>query len=158
MLNLLDETIIRRLQQDIPLVEEPFKLIAEELGMEDSELLDKLKYYMEEGILKRIGAVINHREAGFNGNALVVWRVPENRVEEIGRFLASMAEISHCYERESCDNWDYNIYTMIHGKTRMQCEVIIRRISNQMELKDFKILYSIKELKKSSMKYFYIDR
>jgi Transcriptional regulators len=154
MLDSLDKCIIKKLQEDIPIVEEPYGLLAAELGIEEDELITRIKSYHESGILKRIAAVIYHRQAGFKANAMVVWKVPEASVEEAGNYMGSLSEVSHCYERKICENWEYNLFTMIHGKDKEQCENIIENISNKIGIKDYKILYSTREFKKSSMKYF----
>lgn len=154
MLDSFDKHIIMKLQEDIPIVEEPYKVLAKELGIEEDELITRIKGYHESGILKRIAAVLYHREAGFKANAMVVWKVPEASLEESGNYMSSLSEVSHCYERKICDNWQYNLFTMIHGKDKEQCENLIELISNKIGIKDYKILYSTRELKKISMRYF----
>lgn len=154
MLDALDQEIIKRLQEDLPLTKEPYKKLAEELNIEEDQLLERLSYFREKGLLKRIGAVLYHREAGFQANALVVWKVPSVEVDRVGAYMASLPEISHCYERVTCENWDYNLFTMLHGKTKLQCQETIINIASKLHLYDYKILYSMRELKKSSMKYF----
>lgn len=154
MLDSLDKCIIKKLQEDIPIVEEPYKVLAKELGIEEDELITRIKGYHESGILKRIAAVLYHREAGFKANAMVAWKVPEVSVDEAGNYMASLWEVSHCYERKICDNWEYNLFTMIHGKDKEQCENVIEDISDKIYIKDYKVLYSTREFKKSSMKYF----
>lgn len=154
MLDMLDKIIIKRLQEGMPITEEPYRIISEELKIEEKELLRKIIALKENGILKRLGAVLYHREAGFKANALVAWRVAEDEVEYIGKELALMPEISHCYERDACKEWNYNLYTMIHGKNKIECEKIINKISKNIDLHNYKVLYSVRELKKSSMKYF----
>lgn len=154
MLDNLDQSIIRKLQEGLPITEEPYKKLAEELNMEEVDLLERIKYFRDNGLLKRLGAVIYHRDAGFQANALVVWKVPADEVDQVGTFMASLPEISHCYERRTCENWDYNLFTMFHGKTKLQCEEKIMNIAEKLNLYHCIILYSVKELKKSSMKYF----
>lgn len=154
MIDSLDKRIIMKLQEDIPIVEEPYKVLAKELGIEEDELITRIKSYHESGILKRIAAVLYHREAGFKSNAMVVWKVPEASVDEIGNYMASLSEVSHCYERKTCYNWQYNLFTMIHGKDNEACENVVKCIYNKIGIKNYKILYSTQEFKKSSMKYF----
>ncbi|WP_297424025.1 AsnC family transcriptional regulator [Clostridium sp.] len=154
MIQNLDKKIIRRLQEDISITATPYKEIADELNMNEDELIDKVKAYNKCGILKRIGAILFHRRAGFNANAMVVWKIDYKDLDKVGRYMASINEISHCYERKPCDSWDYNLYTMIHEKDRESCNKIIEGIAIAIGAKDYKILYSTKELKKTSMKYF----
>lgn len=153
MIDYLDEQIIRKLQQDIPITKEPYKLIAQELGIDENQLLRRIENLYNTDVLKRVGAVICHNVAGFKSNALVVWKVPNAEVEYIGAVLASVEEISHCYERVTCKNWKYNMFTMIHGKTKKQCEKIIKQVSDNIRIYDYRALYTMRELKKVSMRY-----
>lgn len=154
MLSSLDKKIICRLQDSIPVSPRPYKDIADDLGISEDELLDRIKYYNENGILKRIGAVLYHRKAGFKANAMVVWNVKSKDMNSIGKYMASISAISHCCSRKKSGEWKYELYTMVHAKSREKCNLIIKNIAANMEIEDYRILYSIKELKKTSMKYF----
>lgn len=154
MLSPLDIKIIKRLQEDIPLTTNPYKDMAEELNIDEDELITRIKKYNETGILKRMAAILYHRQAGFNANAMVVWKVNNKDILSIGEYMASIPEVSHCYERTSYSFWDYNLYTMIHEKDIEKCNKIIQHISSTTGIVDYKILYSTRELKKTSMKYF----
>lgn len=154
MVNSLDKKIIRRLQEDISVTAAPYKEMASELKINEDELMQKIKTYNKTGILKRIGAILYHRKAGFNANAMVVWKIEAKKLDSIGKYMASLSEVSHCYERRPCKSWDYNLYTMIHGKDRETCNKIIEKIAGAIGAKNYRVLYSTKELKKTSMKYF----
>ncbi|KZL90283.1 Lrp/AsnC family transcriptional regulator [Clostridium magnum] len=154
MLSPLDKKILKRLQEDIPLTASPYKDMAEELDIDEDELIDKIKKYNETGILKRVSAILYHRQAGFNANAMVVWKVNNKDILSIGEYLASIPEISHCYERIAYPFWDYNLYTMIHEKDMERCSKIIQGISDAIGVTEYRVLYSTRELKKTSMKYF----
>lgn len=154
MIKALDKKIIRRLQEDISITANPYKEIADEFNMNEEELIHKVKDYNKSGILKRIGAILYHRKAGFNANAMVVWKIDEEDLDRVGSYMASINEVSHCYERKPCGSWNYNLYTMIHEKDRESCNKIIDNIACTVGAKDYRILYSTKELKKTSMKYF----
>jgi len=154
MLSPLDKKIINRLQEDIPLTTNPYKDMAEELDMDEDELITKIKKYNKTGILKRIAAILYHRQAGFTANAMVVWKVNNEDIHSIGEYMASIPEVSHCYERISYPFWDYNLYTMIHEKDIEKCNKIIEDISASTGITDYRVLYSTRELKKTSMKYF----
>lgn len=154
MLNELDRKIIRILQEDIPLQKEPFKAIAKELEINEDELLERLHRLQEQKILRRIGAILHHRRAGFSHNAMVVWVVPEERCQDIGKLMASFPQISHCYKRATFSDWPYNLYTMIHGQSKLECELVVCNIAKMTGVNEYEILYSTKELKKTSMKYF----
>lgn len=154
MKNNLDKAIIRRLQDELPLVEEPFREIADELGIDESVLLEKLRQYKEEKVLKRVAVILRHRKIGYNTNAMVVWEIPEDEVDRVADVMISYPMISHCYERTTSKDWNYNMYTMIHCESYDECNGIIDEIISKVGKYEYKILYSTKELKKTSVKYF----
>lgn len=154
MFKTLDKEIILKLQENIPLSSTPYKDMADELNLNEDEFINRLQSYIKYGILKRIGAIIYHRKSGFKANALVVWKINTKDLDRIGEYLISIPEISHCYERKACASWNYNLYTMIHEKDRDSCNNVILKIANTISCTNYKILYSTKELKKTSMKYF----
>lgn len=154
MLSPLEIKIVKRLQEDIPIVEEPYKQIASEIGISQKELMDKIDEFLKKGVLRRFGAIVRHTNVGFKSNVLVVWKVPEDKIEQVVKIMTSFKEISHCYKRKSCRKWQYNIYTMIHGENKACCENTICNIVKLSGVKEFEALYTLRELKKKSMKYF----
>lgn len=150
----LEKAIIRRLQEEIPLVPEPYKLIADELGISEQQLIESIKTLRDKKVLRRIAGILHHRTVGFKANAMVVWSVPSEKVKEVTDVMISLPQVSHCYERKTNANWPYNIYTMIHAETFEICEDIILQIAKAVAIDKYEALYSVKELKKSSMKYF----
>lgn len=154
MIDSLDREIIKKLQGDMLLVSEPYRYIAEELGIDQEELLRRIERLNAEGVMRRFGATLHHRKAGVLANAMVVWKVPEERIEEVASIMVTFRQISHCYRRPVFKDWQYNIFTMIHGNSNEECEDTISKVSDKTSIKEFSILYSVRELKKTSMKYF----
>lgn len=154
MLSRLDKDIIRRLQEELPVERQPYKTISEELGITEEVLLNRIHYLQDSKIIRRLGAILYHRKAGFTFNAMVVWAVPHERCDEVGGLMASSDRVSHCYKRAACANWPYNMYTMVHGHSSGECEEIASGISKETGIDEYEILYSTMELKKTSMKYF----
>lgn len=154
MENSLERAIIRKLQEELPLVPQPYKFIAAELGISEEELLNKIKKLRDRKMLRRIGAILHHRTVGFKANAMVVWSVPIDRIRDVANIMISFPEVSHCYERKTMSNWPYNIYTMIHSKSFDKCEDLILHIAQTSGVDKYEVLHSTRELKKSSMKYF----
>jgi DNA-binding Lrp family transcriptional regulator len=153
MLDSIDRLLIYELSCELPIEKEPYILIAKKLQINEDEVLMRLQKLKEKGLLKRVSGVVRYKKLGFNVNALVIWRVPKNNINTVGKYLASLHEISHCYERYCNKNWDYNLYTMVHGKTNKQLNKLVKGISKNIELYDYIILYTVKELKKSSINY-----
>lgn len=154
MLDELDKKIICAMQDEFPLVAEPYREIAEKIGISETELLNRLKCYTQSGKIRKMGAVLRHREVGYSANALCAWLVPDARIDEIGCLMASKAEITHCYVRTEQADWRYNFYTMLHGHTRKECQDFAAKLSQETGLTNYIMLYSTKEWKKTSMRYF----
>ena len=153
MLSKFDKAIIRAIFQDMPLVKEPFKDIAHKLGIGQRELIARIRTYKRKGLMRKFSAALNHRKIGFQYNAMVVWNIPSRDVGKAGRLMASFALVSHCYQRKKAPGWNYNLYTMIHAKTKKECLAIVRDISKKTSCRDYRVLFSSKEYKKTPVKY-----
>ena len=150
----LHHKVIALAQNDIPIVSEPFKEIVEELGLSYDEFFDILNELKDAGVMRRFAGILNHRKAGFNANAMVVWDVDEAKGEEIGKKAAEFSAVSHCYLRPKYPNWPYNLFTMVHGKTTEETNGIIREMADEIEHFSRRPLYSTREFKKVRIKYF----
>jgi DNA-binding Lrp family transcriptional regulator len=150
----LEKRLIAELQGDFPDSLHPYRDIAKKLGVTELWVLQKIQGFIGKGYIRRIGAILYHRQIGFKSNAMVVWKVPKNQVNKVGKIMASFPEVSHCYERVTHRNWRYNLYTMIHGKTKQDCRRIVHQISRKTGVSDYLLLYSAREFKKQSMQYF----
>jgi len=149
-----DKALVRELQGNIPESLAPFAEIGEKLGWEEEKVIIKTQNLRTHKVIRRFGAVLRHQKAGFTANAMGVWQVPEDKIEEVGRILASFREVSHCYQRPTLPDWPYNLFTMIHGRSHEECAEIMERMSQVTGIKDYSMLFSLKELKKSSMLYY----
>jgi len=148
-----DRLVINELQQDLPLIPAPFTAMAARLGMDEENFLAQCQSLLQLGIMRRFGALVNHRKAGFKANAMACWIAPPDKVDTAGRKLASLREVSHCYERKTNSWWPYNLFAMIHGHSREVCQVLADKVSNETGLRDYVLLYSTKELKKTRVEY-----
>lgn len=154
MLSSLDISIIRKIQEDLPLVPEPYKAIAEELGITEKEVINKIQGFCKSGIIRRFGTTLNHRNVGFKANSMVVWKVPEARIKDVSKIMILFSQVSHCYQRPTFQGWPYNVFTMVHAETKQECEKIVKEIESAVNVNEYEMLYSTAELKKVSMKYF----
>jgi siroheme decarboxylase len=149
-----DKDFIRELQKDLKIIPEPFKALAENLGITTVELFAKAKEYEQIGVMRRFAAILRHRDAGFYANGMVVWNAPEENIDEIGYKLASFPQVSHCYRRPVYQDWRFNLFSMIHARTSESAEKIAAEISEIVGIKDYKILFSLREFKKERVRYF----
>ena len=146
--------IIQETQYDLPIEHEPFAAIIEALGISYETLFEALNALKDAGVMRRFAAILNHRKAGFNANAMVVWDVDEKEGEMIGKKAAEFSAVSHCYLRPKYENWPYNLFTMVHGKTTQETNAIIESIASEIPHKDKRPLYSTREFKKVRIKYY----
>ena len=150
----LEIATIRVVQEDLPLVERPFAAYAELIGTDEQTVLDLLASFKERKLMRRFAAVMNHRSAGFKANAMGVWAVPEDQLDEIGPQMAGFALVSHCYRRPTYDDWPYSVFTMVHGKNGTECEATIAAIAAETGVSEYALLWSVKEYKKTRVRYF----
>jgi siroheme decarboxylase len=151
----LEKSVIRELTGDLPVTSQPFAPIAQQLGISQRSLLTIVKRLKNEGVIRRFGATLRHRNSGFSANAMVVWRIPDEKINEAGRVMASFREVTHCYHRRPEGNWKYNLFTMIHGAGEEACRRTAEKISQETGIVDYQMLFSQRELKKTTMRYFY---
>jgi siroheme decarboxylase len=149
-----DIQFIRELQKDLSVAPEPFKELANNLGITTAELFAKAAEYENTGIMRRFAAILRHREAGFLANGMVVWHVPDNKVDEVGFRLAAFPQVSHCYRRPVYPDWRFNLFSMVHARTLQAAEKIAAEMSETVGMKDYQILFSSREFKKERVKYF----
>jgi len=145
----LDRQILRTLQDGLALVPEPYAAAAAELGIDRGLLIERLHGMLERGEVRRIGASVAHRKAGFVANVMCVWRVPAGAAASFGRAAAQRDAVTHCYERDASPEWPHNVYAMIHGRTREACEAVIADICRSTGQTDYVALYSTREFKKT---------
>jgi DNA-binding Lrp family transcriptional regulator len=157
MLTDLEKKIIASIQEDMAITERPYLTISEKLGIPEETLLETLQSLCGRGIIRRFGATLRHQKTGFTANAMAAWQVAEDRVEEVGSRLASFKQVSHCYRRNPANGWPFNLYTMIHAYDEASCRQTARNMAEETGVENYSLLFSRKELKKTSMVYFPSD-
>jgi DNA-binding Lrp family transcriptional regulator len=149
-----DKAAIRALQEDVPLTPRPFDLWGRQVGLPYEELLERAYDLQGRKIMRRFSAVLYHRKAGFRANAMGVWKVPEERIEEVGNAFAQYQAVSHCYERPTYEDWPYAVFSMVHGRSVEECENVLTAMAEETGLTDYTSLYSTREYKKTRVRYF----
>jgi DNA-binding Lrp family transcriptional regulator len=150
----LDYAVIRATQGPMDVTPEPFAAAATELGISQEQLFEHLESMRERRALRRVAAILFHRRAGFSANGMGVWRVPEERIPELGPRMASFRGISHCYQRPTYADWPYSVFTMAHGRSKEECDAILDSIAADTGIEDRRTLYSSTEFKKVRLRYF----
>ncbi len=147
-----EKKVLDALQGDLPDGGEPFDLCAERAGLAVEEFIQIARGLLRGGVLRKVCALVNHVQAGFQANAMCVWNVPAERVDEAGQLMAGFDEVTHCYRRQVSDEWPYALFSMVHGRSREQCAEVARRIARAVDPLDYRIIYSTRELKKRSLR------
>lgn len=150
-----ERAILRSVQGDLPDSLTPYADIAHAVGARESEVLDLLRELRATGAIRRFGASLRHQRAGFAHNAMVAWIVRPEDADAAGEEAAGHHFVSHCYYRPSpAPDWPYELYTMIHGRTPDECREAIETLRVATGLREYAVLESLKEMKKTSMQYF----
>ena len=150
----LDYAVILATQGPMEVTPEPFAAAATELGISQGQLFEHMESMRERRALRRVAAILFHRRAGFSANGMGVWRVPEERILELGPRMASFRGISHCYQRPTYADWPYSVFTMAHGRSKEECDAILDTIAEDTGIEDRRTLYSSTEFKKVRLRYF----
>jgi len=152
--DMLDVAVIRALQGDMPVISEPYAPAAAAAGLTQEAFLAHLEGMRERRLLRRVAAILYHRRAGFSANGMGVWKVPEQRIMEMGPRMAAFRGISHCYQRPTYEDWPYSIFTMAHGRSKEECDAILDAIATETGIAERATLYSSTEFKKVRLLYF----
>ena len=147
--------IVRCVQEDLPLDPRPFSVWANQLGVTEDFLLEWLISKDKGGVIRRFAAVLDHRRAGFTANGMIVWHCKDEELDSLGEYLARQPEVTHCYHRPAYPDWPYNLYAMVHGKTKEECLSIAAKLARLPSLKDYRVLFSTREFKKIRLKLFW---
>ncbi|MBI4289632.1 MAG: Lrp/AsnC family transcriptional regulator [Chloroflexi bacterium] len=148
-------TVIRELQQDLPVVERPFEGMAANLKISEADVVGRAREFLSRGLMRRFAALLYHRRLGFVANGMGCWRVPPERLEEVGETLAASSQVTHCYQRVTYPQWQYNLFTMVHAPTKEGCLATIKSMAGQVGIADYIVLFSTKEFKKAMVKYYW---
>jgi len=155
LIDATDRAIIVATQAGLPLVASPYLAIAEQLGLEHEGVLQRILRMQENGVIRRIGVVPNHYALGYKANGMSVWDVPDALVDQLGAQIGALDFVSHCYCRpRHLPHWRYNLFAMVHGKSRDQVEAEVAQIAALLgeHVQAHEILYSTRILKKTGMR------
>jgi siroheme decarboxylase len=153
-----EKRVILALQRDLEITARPFLELAQHLGVTEEEFLAAVQSLVAKGYIRRFGATLRHQLSGYGANALVVWVVPADDLERVGRLLSRHPEVTHCYHREPAPDWPYNLYSMVHGKNPGDIETLAAALAQEVGVAEYEILFSDTELKKTTMRYFREER
>jgi siroheme decarboxylase len=155
MIDLLDYRLLKMVQKGIPMVERPYDLIGQTLSISEQEVMNRLKRLHLNGTIKRWGVIVKHRSLGYTANAMIVFDIPDHRVEDMGLLISRLPYVNLCYQRPRRDGWNYNLYCMIHGKNQDTVLSYWQMMMTDCELNHFatEILFSKRCFKQTGAQY-----
>jgi siroheme decarboxylase len=156
MANEGDARLIAAIQDGLPLVARPYAAVGARLGMTESEVMARIKALQDDETIKRFGVVVRHHELGYCANAMVVWDVPDEQVKVLGARIAQQDGVTLCYRRaRQLPQWRYNLYCMIHGRSRTAVLEQIARLIDACGLQELhhEVLFSARRFKQRGARY-----
>lgn len=150
--------LIKATQKGLPLTERPYLAIAKKLKRTEQSVIAQLATLLQEGIIKRMGVIVQHRKLGFLANGMVVFDIPDTMVDAIAYELSAEPRISLCYQRPRREpHWPYNLFCMIHGKSRQEVLEHVTDLHHRHNLSEIPqdILFSKKCFKQRGATYRY---
>ena len=147
--------LLEQIQHGLPMAKTPYRDVADSIGVEVEQVVSILNDWNSDGRLRRMGAIVNHFRVGLGAGAMVVWNVPGDRIEDVGNIFASYEQVSHAYQRSSCNQWKYNLYTMVHSGDKESLEAVVKQMSKRVGVVDYQLLETVAELKKVPPTYVY---
>lgn len=154
-LSATDRAIVRATQAGLPLCREPYRAVAEQLGLSADEVMSRLRHLVATGVIRRIGAVPNHYALGYRANGMSVWDVDDGAVGTLGPKVGALASVTHCYRRpRRLPVWPYNLFAMVHGHDRAEVETEVAAIARLLggSCRTHEVLYSTAILKKTGLR------
>ncbi|PDT90854.1 protein nirH [Bradyrhizobium sp. Y36] len=155
MLDAIDRKLIAATQGGLPLVAEPYRALADELGLDEAEIVRRLARLLEDGAIRRIGAIPNHYALGYTANGMSVWDIADEAVADIGARVGALDFVTHCYERPRHPPlWPYNLFAMVHGRTRDEVRAKVAEIAVLVgpAARAHEVLFSTRILKKTGLR------
>lgn len=150
-----DRALIAATQAGLPLVARPYEAVGAMLGVSGEAVRARLAEMLDEGLIRRIGAVPNHYRLGWVANGMSVWDVDDAQVDDLGECVGALPGVSHCYRRpRRLPQWPYNLFAMLHGRSRAEVEAQAEAIAALLgpACRGHDILYSTAILKKTGLR------
>lgn len=144
------------LEQGLPLTPRPWQSLARACGLSEDEVIACVRLWRDEGLIKRTGLVVRHRNLGIQANAMVVWDVPDESVQLVGQRLAEEPAVTLCYQRpRRLPDWPWNLFSMIHGTRRDQVrdQLTAIRARQGLESLAYQVLFSTRAYRQCGGRY-----
>lgn len=161
ILDNLDRKLVASIQAGLPLSSQPYVEVGQQIGLSEADVLQRLGRLLDMGVIKRMGVVVRHRELGYRANAMVVWDVPDEKIDELGNHLRQFEFVTLCYQRPRClPQWPYNLFCMIHGQDRDTVLASVQKMITVVGLQQInhEVLFSRRRFKQCGASYVQQDK
>ena len=151
-----DRALIKAVEGGLPVVSRPYEAIANNLGCSEQEVISRLQHLIDNGAIKRYGVVVRHKELGYTANGMVVWNIPDDKVDAMGACIGDYDCVTLSYRRpRRLPEWSYNLFTMVHGRNREEVTRIVAEIVESCGLQNIEhtILFSTRRFKQRGASY-----
>jgi DNA-binding Lrp family transcriptional regulator len=151
----LDRALLVEIQDGFPLSATPYRDVADAIDADVTDVLAAVERLLADGCIKRIGCVVNHIVTGFRNNCMVVWDVPDDRLDELGESVGELPYVTLCYHRPRRpeQDWEYNLFTMVHGREADAVDAKIDELADEHLPFEHERLYSTQTLKQTGAQY-----
>jgi siroheme decarboxylase len=119
-----DARLVERLHGDLPLTDHPFATVGAELGMDEDEVLERLRRLLAQGVLTRFGPLVQIERAG-GRFVLAALEVPEARFDEVAELVNALPEVAHNYRREHA----FNMWFVVAAESVAQADAALARVA-----------------------------
>jgi DNA-binding Lrp family transcriptional regulator len=139
-----DYLLLAQIAEGLPICSHPYAIMGEKIGLTEAQIIERLSYLQEKGIIKRLGIIVKHATLGYRANAMIVWRIPEADIDIVAQEMLQFSFVTLCYQRPMLPEWPYNLYCMIHGKNKVTVEKQLAQLIEQcgLETVEKQILFS----------------
>lgn len=149
-----ERALVRALNDPLPIEAEPFDTAARAAGVPVEQALERLRAWLNDGTIRRIGARVRHQKVGYTANGMSVWNVPRERADAAAEIMCERNEVSHCYLRPTMQGWPYSLFAMIHGRSEEEVRAVAAEIAREAGIDEYDVLFSTEEYKKSAPRFF----
>ena len=139
-----DYLLLAQIAEGLPICSHPYAIMGEKIGLTEAQIIERLSYLQEKGIIKRLGIIVKHATLGYRANAMIVWRIPEADIDIVAQEMLQFSFVTLCYQRPILPEWPYNLYCMIHGKNKDTVQNQLAQLIEQcgLETVEKQILFS----------------
>jgi DNA-binding Lrp family transcriptional regulator len=138
----IDKKILNILQNEFPLEERPFLIVAGQCGISEDEAITRIRKMKEKGIIRRVGAVFDGVKLG-RVSTLCAARVPEEKIDLFVQTVNANKGVTHNYRRDH----EYNIWFTVSAPTALELESFLKDVKEKSGVTDILDMRAVRTFK-----------